>query len=195
MKPQTFFLLKFQGDAEVRRDVQAQVVSCVGAAFGNKPTLSVVVEGVSGLDAAKTELLVSLHERSATGAVHRAPASDLAAFLWQQQVGVASATDLYRVSFVSFFFVWSFYVFLFANTGRTGFESSFGGEILFFFWQQQVGVASTTELYRVCFVCLFFFWSFYFRRRNPFSFWQQQVGVASAAFSATGYRVLPSCFF
>ena len=44
--------------------------------------------------------------------------------------------------------------------------------------------------------CLFvFFWSFYFRRRNPFSFWQQQVGVASAAFSATGYRVLPSCFF
>ena len=175
--------------------MQAQVVSCVGAAFGNKPTLSVVVEGVSGLDAAKTELLVSLHERSATGAVHRAPASDLAAFLWQQQVGVASATDLYRVSFVSFFLSGLFTFFLFANTGRTGFESSFGGEILFFFLAATGGRGLDYRVVPSLFCLFVFFWSFYFRRRNPFSFWQQQVGVASAAFSATGYRVLPSCFF
>ena len=195
MKPQTFFLLKFQGDAEVRRDVQAQVVSCVGAAFGNKPTLSVVVEGVSGLDAAKTELLVSLHERSATGAVHRAPASDLAAFLWQQQVGVASATDLYRVSFVSFFFVWSFYFFFVRKHRANWVRIEFRRRDSLFFLAATGGRGLDYRVVPSLFCLFVFFWSFYFRRRNPFSFWQQQVGVASAAFSATGYRVLPSCFF
>ena len=71
----------------IRRD-QPQLVNTVSAAFGNKANLTVIVEGVSGLDANKTEVLISLQERSATGAVHRAPASDLSSYIWQQQANV-----------------------------------------------------------------------------------------------------------
>ena len=73
-----------KSDTDVRQN-QAQLIQTISAAFGSKPNLSVVVEGVSGLDANKTEVLISMQERSATGAVHKAPASDLSSFLWQQQ--------------------------------------------------------------------------------------------------------------
>ena len=43
------------------------------------------VEGVSGLDTAKTEVLVCVQERSATGAIHKVPAIELSSFLWNQQ--------------------------------------------------------------------------------------------------------------
>ena len=42
------------------------------------------VEGVSGLDVSKTEVLICVQERSATGAIHKAPAIELSSFLWQQ---------------------------------------------------------------------------------------------------------------
>jgi len=44
----------------------------------------VSVEGVSGLDVTKTEVLICVQERSATGAIHKAPAIELSTFLWQQ---------------------------------------------------------------------------------------------------------------
>ena len=66
-----------------RRD-QNQLVSLVTGALGNKPNLNVVVEGVSGLDTVKTEVMICVQERSATGAVHKAPAIELSSFLWQQ---------------------------------------------------------------------------------------------------------------
>lgn len=67
-----------------RRD-QPQLVSTVTTALGNKPNLNVSVEGVSGLDTVKTEVLVSVQERSATGAIHKVPAIELSSFLWNQQ--------------------------------------------------------------------------------------------------------------
>lgn len=67
-----------------RRD-QAQLVSTITTALGNKPNLNVSVEGVSGLDTAKAEVLVCVQERSATGAIHKVPAIELSSFLWNQQ--------------------------------------------------------------------------------------------------------------
>ncbi len=39
---------------------------------------------MSGLDVTKTEVLICVQERSATGAIHKAPAIELSTFLWQQ---------------------------------------------------------------------------------------------------------------
>lgn len=50
------------------------------------------VEGVSGLDTAKTEILICVQERSATGAIHKAPAIELSNFLWQQQSGMMQSS-------------------------------------------------------------------------------------------------------
>ena len=49
-----------------RRD-QPQLIAAITAALGNKPNLNVTVEGVSALDTQKTEMLICVQERSATG--------------------------------------------------------------------------------------------------------------------------------
>ena len=67
---------------------QPQLVSTIVAVLGNKSNLNVSIEGVSGLDAAKTEMLICVQERSATGAIHKAPAIELSNFLWQQPSGL-----------------------------------------------------------------------------------------------------------
>lgn len=64
------------------------MISTIATLLGNKSNLNVSVEGVSGLDAAKTEILICVQERSATGAIHKAPAIELSNFLWQQQSGM-----------------------------------------------------------------------------------------------------------
>ncbi|XP_059351167.1 nuclear pore complex protein Nup54-like isoform X2 [Daphnia carinata] len=77
-------LLFNKPEADIRRD-QAQLVSVITTALGNKPNLNVTVEGVSGLDINKTEVLICVQERSATGAIHKVPAIELSSFLWSQQ--------------------------------------------------------------------------------------------------------------
>jgi len=86
-------LLISKPDADVRRD-QAQLVSTITAILGNKPNLNVVVESVSGVDTQKTEVLICVQERSATGAVHKAPAMELSSFLWQQASPRAQLSQL-----------------------------------------------------------------------------------------------------
>ena len=61
------------------------MVTAITSALGNKPNLNVSVEGVSGLDTARTEVLLNVQERSATGAIHKVPAIELSSFLWNQQ--------------------------------------------------------------------------------------------------------------
>ncbi|XP_046652113.1 nuclear pore complex protein Nup54-like [Daphnia pulicaria] len=77
-------LLFNKPETDIRRD-QAQLVSVITTALGNKPNLNVSVEGVSGLDTNKTEVLICVQERSATGAIHKVPAIELSNFLWNQQ--------------------------------------------------------------------------------------------------------------
>lgn len=50
------------------------------------------MEGVSGLDINKTEVLICVQERSATGAIHKVPAIELSSFLWNQQPPVMMQT-------------------------------------------------------------------------------------------------------
>lgn len=60
----------------------------ISAALGNRPNINVSVEGVSSLDVTKTEVLLCVQERSATGAIHKAPAIELSSMLWNQSAGM-----------------------------------------------------------------------------------------------------------
>ena len=62
-------------------------MNVVSVALGSKSNLNVVVDRVSALDENRTEVLLHVQERSATGAVHKAPAIELSSFLWQPNSG------------------------------------------------------------------------------------------------------------
>lgn len=71
------------GEADVR-DRQHHVVAALTNALGNKPNLTVVVDGVRALGETKTQVLCYVNEKGMTNSTRRIPASELAAYLLQQ---------------------------------------------------------------------------------------------------------------
>jgi len=63
--------------------VQQQIVDTMHKILGSKPTLNVCVEGVKSLPEDKTEIVIYVLERPATGPAKRIPANDLANYLNQ----------------------------------------------------------------------------------------------------------------
>ncbi|KAG8240391.1 hypothetical protein J437_LFUL002533, partial [Ladona fulva] len=70
------------GESDVR-DRQHHVVAALTNALGNKPNLSVVVDGVRALGETRTQVLCYVNEKGVTNSTRRIPATELAAYLLQ----------------------------------------------------------------------------------------------------------------
>lgn len=70
-------------ESEIRQE-QNQLIAKISQILGNKPNLTVNVAGIKPLSESKSQVVLTVQEKGATGSVHKIPATELATFLLQQ---------------------------------------------------------------------------------------------------------------
>lgn len=75
------------------------LINGIGGIMGNKPNLIVNIESIKGLTDNSCEVTISVAEKGVTGATHKIPATELAAFLNQpMQKQQLSNAGVYLIS-------------------------------------------------------------------------------------------------
>ncbi|KAK3913364.1 putative nucleoporin Nup54 [Frankliniella fusca] len=69
-------------ESELRPE-QNQLITKLSQLLGNKPNLTVNVAGIKPLSESKSQVVITVQEKGATGSVHKIPATELATFLLQ----------------------------------------------------------------------------------------------------------------
>ncbi|KAE8747158.1 hypothetical protein FOCC_FOCC006156 [Frankliniella occidentalis] len=69
-------------ESEIRPE-QTQLITKLSQILGNKPNLTVNVAGIKPLSESKSQVVITVQEKGATGSVHKIPATELATFLLQ----------------------------------------------------------------------------------------------------------------
>ncbi|KAJ9577545.1 hypothetical protein L9F63_005918 [Diploptera punctata] len=77
--------LTFNKKEEELRTQQAQLINSLNMVLGNKPNLTVTVEGIKPLSETKTQVVIYVQEKSVTGSLRRIPATELSNFLLMQK--------------------------------------------------------------------------------------------------------------
>lgn len=87
---------KKEGDL---RQEQSQLVTKLSQILGNKPNLTVNVAGIKPLSDSKSQVVITVTEKGATGSVHKIPATELATYLLQptqrQQLSTLGVDNVY----------------------------------------------------------------------------------------------------
>ncbi|PNF13951.1 hypothetical protein B7P43_G09871 [Cryptotermes secundus] len=77
--------ITFNKKEEEIRSQQAQLISSLNMVLGNKPNISLTIEGIKLIYETKTQVVIYVQEKSVTGSMRRIPATELSAYLVMQK--------------------------------------------------------------------------------------------------------------
>jgi len=77
--------LTFNKKEEEIRNQQAQLITSLNMVLGNKPNLTLTIEGMKPISETKTQVVIYVQEKSVTGSMRRIPAMELSAYLLMQK--------------------------------------------------------------------------------------------------------------
>lgn len=77
--------LTFIKKEEEIRNQQAQLITSLNMVLGNKPNLTLTIEGIKPISETKTQVVIYVQEKSVTGSMRRIPATELSSYLLMQK--------------------------------------------------------------------------------------------------------------
>lgn len=77
--------ITFNKKEEEIRSQQAQLITSLNMILGNKPNITLTIEGMKPISETKTQVVIYVQEKSVTGSMRRIPATELSAYLLMQK--------------------------------------------------------------------------------------------------------------